>query len=72
MKVYFEGNVINLPEGTTVEEAREALAAIFPNVATASVQESDGEIRFTEQSGTKGADLDPNEQVKVVYGPLWL
>lgn len=68
MKVYFEGNVVNLPEGTTVEGARDALSDIFPAIANASVEDTDDGIKFTVQSGTKGADLDPEQPVKVVYG----
>ena len=62
MKVIYNDNTVNLPEGTTVEEARQALKGIYPEVANATAEEVDGGIRFVVQSGTKGADL------RVIYG----
>lgn len=62
MKVVYNENSINLPEGTSTEDARNALKGIYPEVANATAVETDEGIRFVVQSGTKGADL------RVLYG----
>lgn len=63
MLVKYNDNTINLPEGTTTEEAREALKGIYPEVANATAVETEEGIEFKVQAGTKGSD-----ELKVVYG----
>ena len=55
MKVIYNDNVLNLSEGTTVEEAREALTPIYPELANAEgVTDANGDITFTVVAGKKG------------------
>lgn len=63
MKVTYNDNALTLPEGTTVEDARNALKAIYPEIANAEAVEVDGGIEFKVQAGKKGS-----EGLKVVYG----
>jgi hypothetical protein len=54
-KACYGTNVINLPDdGQDVEQIRAALAALFPEVATASYTVSGEEVTFTAQVGSKG------------------
>lgn len=57
MKVTYNGNVLTLPAGTTVEAAREVLKGIYPEIATATVKTTADGIEFVVQAGTKGSDL---------------
>lgn len=63
MKVTYNDNTLTLPEGTTVEDARNALKAIYPEIANAEAVETDDGIEFKVQAGKKGSD-----SLKVVYG----
>lgn len=63
MKVTYNDNVLTLPEGTTVEDARNSLKAIYPEIANATAEETSDGIKFVVQAGKKGSD-----QLKVVYG----
>lgn len=63
MLVKYNDNTLNLPEGTTAEEAREALKGIYPEIANAEAVETAEGIEFAVKAGTKGAD-----ELKVVYG----
>ena len=38
MKVIYNGSVLNLPAGTTIEEARAALVGIYPEIANATAE----------------------------------
>lgn len=62
-KIKYLDNVIEVPENTTNEQARESLRAIFPEVANATIEEIEGGIEFKVQANTKGSD-----SVKVIYG----
>lgn len=54
--IEFNGTVLpnNLPEGTSVEQTREALARFYPEVANASHTIEDGVLKFTVQANEKG------------------
>lgn len=54
MKVIYNGSVLNLPAGTTVEEARAALVGIYPEIANASAEIRVDGIEFVVKAGTKG------------------
>jgi hypothetical protein len=63
MKVTYNDNILTLPAGTQVEDARTALKAIYPEIANAEAVETDGNIEFFVRAGTKGA-----ETLQVIYG----
>lgn len=63
MKVVYKENLVNLPEGTSVEEARNILSNIYPEVANATAEETDEGLRFVLTAGTKGSD-----ELRVRYG----
>ena len=55
MKVIYNGSVLNLPAGTTIEEARAALVGIYPEIANATATlNAQGQLVFTVKAGTKG------------------
>ncbi|OTO09186.1 hypothetical protein A5882_003516 [Enterococcus sp. 4E1_DIV0656] len=64
----YQGNVIEIPAGVTVENARTLLASTYPEIANAEYTQSmdpvtgDVTTEFTVKSGTKGADT-----VQAVY-----
>lgn len=53
-QISFNGTTIDVPAGLSVEQARESLKAIYPEVANATPQVSGGVLTFTVQSNTKG------------------
>lgn len=64
IKVTYNGDTLSLPQGTTVEEAKDTLANFHPEVRNAEgVVDADGNIELRVVSGTKGSD-----SVLVVYG----
>ena len=63
MLVRYNDNTINLPEGTSVSDARDALKGIYPEIANADAVETSEGITFEVKAGTKGAG-----ELKVVYG----
>ena len=63
MIIKYNDNTLNLPDGTSHEEACEALKTIFPEVGNAEVTEIEGGLEFSVKAGTKGAD-----SLTVVYG----
>lgn len=56
MKVVYKENVVNLPDGTSAEEAKTILSAIYPEVANATAEETDEGLKFVLNAGTKGSD----------------
>lgn len=50
----YNGTRIDLPAGTTPEQAKEALKQIYPELANASVELRNGEFHFVVRAGTKG------------------
>lgn len=56
MKAIYNDTQVVLPEGTTVEEAKSALARIYPELASAVARQDGDTVTFEVQSGTKGAD----------------
>ena len=63
MKVVYKENTVNLPDGTSTEEARNILANIYPEVANATAEETSEGLRFVLNAGTKGSD-----ELTVRYG----
>lgn len=57
MKVIYNGSVLNLPAGTTIEEARAALVGIYPEIANATAEIKVDGIEFVVKAGTKGSGL---------------
>jgi len=51
----YNGTRIDLPAGTTPEDAKAALKQIYPELENASVELRDGEFHFVVRAGTKGA-----------------
>lgn len=65
IKVTYLDNTLELPEGTTVENARHSLAVLFPEISNAeATQTPDGDINFRVQAGKKGSE----DALRVVYG----
>lgn len=63
INVSYNENTVSLPEGTTVDEAKDILARIYPEVSNAEGNVDDeGNIDLKVVSGTKGAD------VRVTFG----
>lgn len=56
MKAIYNDTQVVLPEGTSAEEAKSALARIYPELASATAIVDGDTVRFEVQSGTKGAD----------------
>lgn len=56
MEAIYNDTRVVLPEGTTAEEAKSALARIYPELASAVARVDGDKITFEVQSGTKGAD----------------
>ena len=57
MKVTYNGNVLTLPAGTTVEAAREVLKGIYPEIATATVKTTADGIEFVVHGEVPGLSV---------------
>ena len=53
-KIVFNGNQLDVPTGTSVEEAREGLKAIYPEIGDADHSIVDGVLTFTLKANSKG------------------
>lgn len=62
MIIKYASNTINVADGTSLEEVKRGLVAIYPELANATSVEIEGGYEFKVQAGTKGADTT------VVYG----
>lgn len=54
LKVVYGDNTISLPIDTTIENAREALKGIYPEIANATAELDGDTLTFTVQAGKKG------------------
>lgn len=53
-KVLFNGNQLDVPTGTSVEDARAGLKAIYPEIGDADHSIEDGVLTFTLRANSKG------------------
>lgn len=62
LTVKYGVNTLEVPEDLTAEQVRESLVSIYPEIANATAEITDGVLEFKVTAGTKGADLE------VIYG----
>jgi ethanolamine ammonia-lyase small subunit len=74
-KVIYNDTTLEVQDHVTAEQVKQSMARIFPELANASVTESNNEIRFSVNAGTKGSQNTNNQNggntmnnnIKVVY-----
>lgn len=63
MQIKYGANQFPVPEGSSIEEIKTALSAIYPELANAEAIRTEDGYEFVVQAGTKGSD-----DITVVYG----
>lgn len=53
-QVKFNNSTLEVPSGTTVEDAKQALERVFPEVKNANYSIEDGVLEFKVQANEKG------------------
>ena len=67
LKVVYGDTQLDVDASTPLNEIKNAMAEIFPELKNATVTQEGNTVRFAPKAGTKGAD-----QLKVVYGDTQL
>lgn len=55
IKVVYGSNTIEVPEGTSIEDIKAGLKSIYPEIANATVSETEDGYKFEVKAGTKGS-----------------